>query len=726
MSLLSDFEQKTTSNAPVQATDGADLNTFNSNGTFYFNANSSANSPASVGDVTLRVVVTKNIVQTMISETHNWTLQRVFDTASSTWSAWVMRPTTSNIPSFVKPQPPIGAFEYLGTTPSPFTGIKTNYGTMSVVWNKRIYLFGGVNTANFSVGSLGAWNFNTNKWEAATACPPIRAGAITIDQQGTIEALGVSSGTAGSFPGGFKGLLGSALTATSTAFFVSGGITAATPSKQYASFHGWYDAATNTRYYVGGINAGTSNYLGLVTSDSNGVTAAVTGDVNRPNIDWVAFGNATQTATHGYLVYGVGFSGGTTPYSTIYSFEFSTKIWKLIIPANQGPAAGLYSECVHGNSIYMFGLYTGVITSSFWEYNIVTNSFTDLTSLITPSLLANAKFPNHMPIMASDGTSIHFFGGPKFTEGTSTSITPATDAHWIFTPGGVAHGSAQPVTPTTIAGTVWNKAFYLSTTNSVVVVPNTGVSQYYDITNDSWMSGQTPLVPTRFNTHPYNDMTFDAALGQFFGYNGGNVYAFSSSDLINPLYSFAVPTTTVGYSLVVNGNYVYLFYSTVADQGYMRYNISSGTVVLDTAYTAVSYPVRSSWSVTPVFVSVGTNIYSFAGHNGVTDTNDMTVLDTVTNTWRTVPVLSKPPIGSYSQMVHLNGVLYITGLRTNGTSSGTSEFWKFDIAAETWTNLSGLITSNSGVLLTACLASDGQNVYLGLGTNSTSFFKYIP
>jgi len=51
MSLLSDFEQKTTSNAPVQATDGADLNTFNSNGTFYFNANSSANSPASVGDV---------------------------------------------------------------------------------------------------------------------------------------------------------------------------------------------------------------------------------------------------------------------------------------------------------------------------------------------------------------------------------------------------------------------------------------------------------------------------------------------------------------------------------------------------------------------------------------------------------------------------------------------------------------------------------------------------
>jgi len=512
----------------------------------------------------------------------------------------------------------------------------------------------------------------------------------------------------------------------SSAFYVNGGITATTPSKQYANFHGWYDAATNTRYYVGGYNAGTSNYLGLVSSDGNGVTTAVTGDINRPAIDYVTYTNSTQTSTHGYLVYGIGRSGGTTPYSTIYSFEFSTKTWKLIIPSNQGPAPGRYSQCVHGNSIYMFGHYTGTtINSSFWEYNIITNSFTDLTSLITPSLLANSIFPNNLPVMASDGTSIHIFGGSKYTEGTTAYITD-TDTHWIFTPGGVAHGSVQPVASTTIPGTSCNKSFYISSTNSVVVIPHTGVSQYYNTLSDTWMSGQTPLVHTRFNTHPYNDVTFDTTRNQFFAYNGGTVYVFNSSDIVNPLYTFTVPSTTTGYTLTVNGNFLYLFSSTAVDQGYIRYDISTGTGVLDTNYTAVSYPVRAGWNISPVFESVGTKIYSFAGGDGISDTNDLHVLDTVTNTWRTVPVLSKPPTGSYSQMVHLNGVLYVVGKITNGALTGSNEFWKFDIASETWTNLSGLITSQSGVILTACITTDGQNVYLGLGDTSTSFFKYIP
>lgn len=207
--------------------------------------------------------------------------------------------------------------------------------------------------------------------------------------------------------------------------------------------------------------------------------------------------------------------------------------------------------------------------------------------------------------------------------------------------------------------------------------------------------------------------------------------AISATTMTNELWVYTPSTNTWTKSTSTPPGSPRYYHGHAALGGKIYY--FGGTGASSTQYNGIySYdPATNGWAILATMDLVkhgmGTAaseslIYTFGGLNGATVQANLHVYDPVANTYTKItPVsTSNPSARVYPSLIYYQGSLYMFGGLTSSSGGQVNDFWRYDIAANTWTQitLTGSVPSVRGVSGTAIWRNQ-LHVIGGLGPSTT-------
>ena len=736
---------------------GTDPNSLTTAGIYYFDASSSSNVPPNVSQVAVKVteIGTFGVIQDLIDLANNRNLQRHYD--GSTWSGWAVG-GTGTAPKPVQYRTaslPVGSF-VMQKNQLP-TSLGANYRDFSVLWeNSDTAYFVGGSTAGAWFGALTKYTQSTDTYGAIpNAFPPQGSSqSCCMDTAtGTLYALSVNATSSIAYSSAYIRLFSGkngVLTELTPAGYYKHVTTVVrmgyrtTVSANSAPFilgyspQMWYN---NNRIYLysGGTGGDTSisNLLRIDLATSAVTSIAMT---NGPALNLRAATNSVFDSSSAYV-----FSGFTmlatgltaANHAGFFKFDFATETWTQIIASGE-PAPSDYTGAMIGTDIYYMKVnqaapFVPSTTGLFYKFDTLTNTWSDLSTLLTAQLMGNVKFPNvRIEYISSDGTNIHIWTGYH----TSVTTPNANTYHWVYRPAIGYSSVAAYTTPAPVAYTTGNDPVtgsYFDGTN-IGLVSATGLVKTYNPISDTWGTGVSlGSFPNSYNevagityiTHNKTGVVTGELIQNVYDPNTHHHFVFTDTTGVVRNVS-----TGIYAQFLAIGSTVWNFNptnTTTPTLSFLDLDSVSPTTMLVTGIP-VSGPLTTSASLA---ATVGTDIYIWTNTVG---SQSMHKFDTLTNTYTTF--LAPPAYPTdvvYNHILALGTSIFMVGLIPNVSPI----FFEYDTLNNTYTDRSGDFynhgTMAGGIsAANTILATDGVSLYLApiakaIGTfNDFDLIRYVP
>lgn len=479
---------------------------------------------------------------------------------------------------------------------------------------------------------------------------------------------------------------------------------------------------------------------------------------------------------------------GTQKYNDLWSFSLVTYIWSSHNPTTKPSAREGASLVVNdaGNTLVLFGGKAGsTYNNDVWNYDITAGTWTQQTPASSPSARSD-----HSAVRVSGGFLVYggevgassfvgdlwryTFATSTWTQLTTTGTAPtarggqatvsvaggvvvfggslpygfASDL-WRFAPGVTASQSAAGY----LAGRYQAAAAQRDTNNVYIFggVENT-TTYLNDLVSYSVVTGQFTSITTTKHVTPRAQTAIASVSSGIFLFGGidgttvyGDVWLYQTAagNWDQRTIAGVAPVARYGHTVVQETtNAVLLFGGITSDGTYLndawRYTVSTG-VWSELSITSPSPAGRRNH----VAVKVAAGLLVFGGmvdgDNGASPSNDLWLLNTATLTWTEIVAESSPTARYGHVAVTVPGGVLVYG-GADGSDSALNDAWRYDLANELWTQITGLSTTarisavagtssnaiaifggnNNGVVNSVDILNLGSTVYVSNAGSDTS------
>jgi N-acetylneuraminic acid mutarotase len=508
-------------------------------------------------------------------------------------------------------------------------------GATAVVYNDKMYAWGGLNSAGARLNTLDIYDFSTNSWSTGTAGGTARAGHVATVYNSKMYIWGGDNGN----------------TIYIYDFATDSWSTGSTGGtiRQYP-----LGVVYNDKWYIWG-GGNFQNILEIYDFKTDTWSTGVSGGTARNSATAVVYQNK---------MYAWGGFGSGSTLNTIDVYDFATSTWTTGTAG--GTARGSSTSTLYGGKWYIFG---GANSTSTVVYDVLeTFDFNNESTVFQVNVAGQEKLRldtnNVLTVTGNQGLSVNYYANDLkqyTTQGWSTG-----------TAGGTSRTAFVPI--------LYNGKIYFWGGSNGVNALNT--MDIYDINLGTWSTGATGGTAR----HSYAAGLYNGKI--YFAQGCTNAACSTVTNTVD-IYDIAGNSWSTGTAGGTARGQV----------GAVLYNgklyITNGQIAAGTRQTAVDiYNISAnSWSTgtaggtgrdNPSIAAYGTKLYVWGGLTATPALlNTLDIYDIYTATWTTGTAGGTARAASAA--IVYNGKIYNFGGCTNtGCTTTTNSVDIYDIEKNAW------------------------------------------